>query len=313
MASGYIATLMALPEPLRSKMLYGDFKAGREDNAYQVIPSAWVDAAMARWEARAEPQVPVDALGVDVARGGKDKTCLAPRRGKWFARVHAVPGTQTPDGQSVAALAVLHAKNKCMVTVDVIGVGASAYDFLRESGNIRCRAFNGANKSNRTDKSGQLRFVNRRAESYWLFRESLDPASGEEQVCLPLDPELKADLCAPTWRMTPSGIQVEAKEDLAKRIGRSPDKGDAVVMAALDVVPAQPEEDPGDIETMLLRRAGGADSDSVSHRLRGVLGHSATLGMDHGGGRLFAVDPDPGDQPQRPLILGAGQYVLSAR
>jgi hypothetical protein len=38
--SGYLAQLQALPEPLRSQMLKGDFKAGIEDNPYQVIPTA---------------------------------------------------------------------------------------------------------------------------------------------------------------------------------------------------------------------------------------------------------------------------------
>ena len=49
MASGYKTVLQNLPEPLRSKMLHGDFSAGMEDNPWQVIPTAWVDAAMARW------------------------------------------------------------------------------------------------------------------------------------------------------------------------------------------------------------------------------------------------------------------------
>ncbi|MFV0245741.1 MAG: hypothetical protein ACK5IB_12070, partial [Qingshengfaniella sp.] len=49
MASGYMAQLQALPEPLRSQMLYGDFRAGIEDDPWQVIPTAWVEAAQARW------------------------------------------------------------------------------------------------------------------------------------------------------------------------------------------------------------------------------------------------------------------------
>ena len=36
--TNYRAQLMALPEPLRSKLLEGDFLAGREDAANQVIP-----------------------------------------------------------------------------------------------------------------------------------------------------------------------------------------------------------------------------------------------------------------------------------
>lgn len=45
---GYIATLQALPEPLRSKMLFGDFTAGKEESEWQVIPSAHVKLAQER-------------------------------------------------------------------------------------------------------------------------------------------------------------------------------------------------------------------------------------------------------------------------
>jgi hypothetical protein len=89
---------------------------------------------------------------------------------------------------------------------------------------------NGAAASDERDKSGQLGFVNSRAEWYWKAREALDPASGQD-IALPPDPELRADLCAPTWKLTPRGIQVEAKDDLVKRLHRSPDKGDSCVYA----------------------------------------------------------------------------------
>lgn len=48
---------------------------------------------------------------------------------------------------------------------------------------------------------------------------------------LPDDRELLADLTAPTYGPVPGGIALESKKDLVKRISRSPDKGDAVVMA----------------------------------------------------------------------------------
>lgn len=35
----------------------------------------------------------------------------------------------------------------------------------------------------------------------------------------------------PRWKLTPRGIQVELKEETRKRLGRSPDRGDAVVLA----------------------------------------------------------------------------------
>ena len=52
MESGYMSQLASLPEPLRSKLLYGDFTAGKEANPWQVIPSAWVKLAQDRWKKR---------------------------------------------------------------------------------------------------------------------------------------------------------------------------------------------------------------------------------------------------------------------
>jgi hypothetical protein len=254
MASGYITRLQALPEPLRSKMLYGDFLAGREDNAYQVIPSAWVEAAMERWKTTDKPKVAMTALGVDVARGGKDKTCLAPRYLNWFDKVKTFPGKDTPDGQSTAMQVLLIVRDQAQVVVDVIGVGSSAYDSLAGNEMVDRVAYAGSAASHGTDKSKTLKFINKRAEDYWKFREALDPAN-QEEICLPPDPELKADLCAPRWKPMTSGIQIEPKDCgqakttggtccVKHRIGRSPDKGDAVVMAAsVDVkVPKRPQK-----------------------------------------------------------------------
>lgn len=254
MASGYVARLQALPEPLRSKMLYGDFKAGREDNAYQVIPSAWVEAAQARWKATGRPAVPMTSLGVDVARGGKDKTVIAPRYGHWFDALKTFPGQDTPDGQTTAVQVLLVIKDRAQAVVDVVGVGASAYDALEGNVLVTRVAYNGAAASYGMDKSGQLKFVNKRAEDHWKLREALDPASGQF-LALPPDPELKADLCAPRWKPTPRGVQVEPKDCgkaqtnggsccIKHRIGRSPDKGDAVIMAAsVEVMVPKPAEE----------------------------------------------------------------------
>ena len=229
-ATGYGSQLAALPEPLRSKLLFGDFSAGREDDAFQIIPSAWVQAAQARWKPRAEPG-PMHALGVDVARGGRDKTILAPRHANWFAPLQAHPGSSTPDGPLVATLVITAVgQHLAKAQVDIIGVGSSAYDSLRPVLKDRAVPMNASESSEKTDKSGQLGFVNRRAEWWWGMREALDPASGQD-IELPPDNELRADLCAPRWKLTARGIQVEGKDEIKKRIGRSTDRGDAVVLA----------------------------------------------------------------------------------
>jgi hypothetical protein len=45
------------------------------------------------------------------------------------------------------------------------------------------------------------------------------------------DPVVRADLAAPRWKLKQSGILIEDKIEIRKRIGRSPDVGDAIVMA----------------------------------------------------------------------------------
>jgi len=227
-ASGYKTILQAMPEPLRSKMLYGSFAAAQEDNPWQVIPTAWVKAAQARWKER-KPQGDMDTLGLDIARGGADKTVLTPRWGSYFGQQTAMPGKLTPDGPSVAALVAQHRGINAVVCLDAVGVGSSVADICHIDG-IPHAALNGASASEETDRSGRLRFVNLRACLWWRMREALDPVHGSD-IALPPDRELLADLCAPRWKLTVRGIQVESKEDIVKRIGRSPDKGDSAVYA----------------------------------------------------------------------------------
>jgi len=63
------------------------------------------------------------------------------------------------------------------------------------------------------------------------MREALDPEQdGGSPIALPPDPVLAADLAAPRWRLGLRGIEIESKDDIRDRIGRSPDRGDAVVM-----------------------------------------------------------------------------------
>lgn len=245
LGEGYRKVLNALPEPIRSALLKGDPSAMLTDDAYQVIPRAWVRAAMARWTDKppeSEKEKPL-VVGCDVARGGEDKTVLAPRRGRWFDKLSKYPGRVTTDGQSVVALMALFGKGN--FNVDVIGIGSSVYDLSK--GKMNVSPINFAEGSDATDKSGQLTFINKRAECYWKFREALDPVSGED-LMLPPDPELEADLCAPRWVMQTNGIKIESKEEIKKRLGRSPDCSDGVVLAkAQGIIPlpkSQPKQKP---------------------------------------------------------------------
>jgi hypothetical protein len=230
MDTGYKAQLQSLPEPLRSQMLNGDFMAGIGSDPFQVIPTAWVDLAQSRWtpDGKTGQQ---DALGVDIARGGSDQTIISPRYGTWFDQLKEYPGSDTPNGPVVAGLVVSELRDDAPVQLDIIGVGGSVFDHLEGIG-IHVVGINGADKSFEADRTKRLRFRNKRAEIWWKLRELLDPEYGE-YVCLPPCPKLKADLCAPKWKLTPGGILIESKDEIKKRIGRSPDRGDAIAYATV--------------------------------------------------------------------------------
>lgn len=227
-ATGYGATIDAMPEPYRS-LLRGQFGAAVDANPWQVIPTAWVLAAQERGKAQGLPEKP-QVVGVDVARGGRDQTVLARWALTGLCPIEAYPGSATPNGPSVCQLLAGDIAEGHAIAVDIIGVGGSVFDTLHGL-DIPVTAYNAAEAApaDARDMSGKLAFANVRAWSYWMVREALDPDTGSDLV-LPDDPSLRADLCAPRWRLTTRGITIEPKSDLKERLGRSPDKGDAAVI-----------------------------------------------------------------------------------
>ncbi|MGW7001417.1 hypothetical protein ACWGCW_00970 [Streptomyces sp. NPDC054933] len=209
----------------------GEFHSSDEDG---VIPLAWIEAAMDRWKAwdengRPEPGDGLQVVGVDVARSGTDKTVMALRFGDLVTELRH---TAREDTMQTAGRVkgILDRHEGMTAVVDVIGIGAGVVDRLREQ-RMPVDGFNASAGTRRKDSSGELGFVNSRAAGWWNLREILDPASGSE-VTLPPDDLLLGDLTAPHWRVASGGrIQVESKDDIKKRIGRSTDDGDAVVMA----------------------------------------------------------------------------------
>ncbi len=235
--SGYLRQLQAMPEPLRSQMLYGDFQAGMQDDPWQVIPTAWIEAAMARWRPLS-PKGDMRSMGVDVARGGKDNTTIAARHappdgsGPWIDKLHLYPGAETPDGPKVAGLTIAHRTDDAPVHIDVIGVGASPYDHLNGM-SVHILGINVSERATGTDKSGRLRFFNQRSELWWRMREWLDPAN-DKGVCLPPDPQLLVELCTPTWDLSGLTIKVASRDEIYEKIGRSVDRAVAVILAMID-------------------------------------------------------------------------------
>jgi hypothetical protein len=127
-------------------------------------------------------------MGVDVARGGPAQTVLAKRYGRWFAPLIKVPGRQTSDGPSVAALVFQQHQPGCAINIDLgATAGGGAYESLRSYRDIQdpINPINNAQSVDMRDRSGKYRLVNVRAASYWKLRECLDPVHGEDLALPP--------------------------------------------------------------------------------------------------------------------------------
>jgi hypothetical protein len=230
--TNYAATLAALPPELRAAYKDGRFDAGLKDQAWQVIPTAWIIEAQDRWRSDGWKEFSMTAIGFDPAGGGKDSAELACRHGVWFAELISAQGKDTADGSAAAATIIKHRRDSCAVIVDVGGGYGGAVTLRLKDNSIPFMPFNGANRTGQKTKDRQLGFANARAEAYWRLREALDPDQpGGSPICLPPDPELRSDLAAATYEVSQRGILLESKEDLRERLGRSPGKGDAVAMA----------------------------------------------------------------------------------
>jgi hypothetical protein len=266
--SGYAAVLAGLPEELRRAYRDGDFGAGLKDDDFQVIPTAWIEAAQARWTPRA-PRGTMTAIGVDVAQGGNAWTVAAARYGAWFAQLERKPGKECQSGADVAAMVVRIRRDNCPVVVDVGGGwGAEAVGALERNG-IPTVSYLGNKPSQATTREGKLRFFNKRAEDMWRLREELDPGQQfGSAVALPPGAQIKADLAAPHWTLTARGIKVEEKEEIMKRLGRSTDDGDAIVMALNEGAKAAVRQMRGERRGARPERANTGYAD-VKAKLRG--------------------------------------------
>lgn len=260
---------------LFANRVLGDFAAG---STKAVIPLAWVEAAVERWREASVPSIedeqpyvfehrmlPLEScgamtcVGADISDQGEDKTVLAMRHGIAIREIRKLPFDPDPMESAGAITGVLRKHPEAFPCTDTIGVGSGVHARLKElkaEGIFEGRpiSFDAAEKSNATDAGGELEFANRRAEAWWALRDKLHPTKGDDLMLPPSD-TLIADLTTPTWKQTSAGkILIESKDDLRKpdRLGRSPDEGDAVVMA------------------MWARRAQGRSKSAAKHRIPGV-------------------------------------------
>lgn len=271
MATDYIATLQSLDSSLRDKMLLGMFRSNVDENPFQLVPTNRIDDAVKQWEKYGgEPPegAAMVALGVDVARGGKDNTVFTPLyegereiNGKkckvlHFGKQVAYPGKLTTDGRATAELVKAHRKDGAAINIDAIGIGSSPLDFLREeyesktdpskphgwTENVVHAINNGAGapkvKDPKThklvpirDESGKYEYATLRAFLAMACRRLF--MNGEYLIEMPPSREIRSDFQLTTWRVETGKYRVKLKEEIKKEMPdrRSTDYGDSFVLA----------------------------------------------------------------------------------
>jgi hypothetical protein len=245
-ATDYQRQLDAMPEPYRS-LLMGGFRTTFKDADFQVIPTAWIDAAQARWTPDGHKAYAMTSMAVDPADGGKDAQEIAARHGGWYAPLVSEKGESTADPAKAFGHIMATRRDNAPVVVDVGGGYGGKITLRLKDNGVAHVGFNGAGASNKRSRGSNIPYANKRAEAVFTLRDELDPdQEGGSPICLPPDPELKADLAAYQYdarALQVRGVyQIERKEEMRKRLGRSPGKGDAVVMCLSEGAAMQRKE-----------------------------------------------------------------------
>jgi phage terminase large subunit len=159
--------------------------------------------------------------GLDVARYGDDASVLCIRQGRHLQALHSWKKLSLME-LSGRVLDLLNSADEPPeeILVDSIGLGAGVLDRLREL-DISARGVNVSESPAMAD-----RYANLRAE-LWDHTKSWF----NEEVQIPNDDSLIADLTAPRYSFNSSGkMLVESKAETKKRLGRSTDFADSLVL-----------------------------------------------------------------------------------
>lgn len=218
---------------------------GAED---AVIPRDWIEKAVEQKGCEGGHK----QGGLDVARFGRDKTVYIFRRGGVVERIEV---TEKMDTMEVVGWVrgYLSKDMPDVVCTDVIGIGSGVHDRLVEvqgNGEVEWTDTNlvpvnvgQAPAGFEGDIEAKQRFYNMRAQVHWHLRDLFKPdGNGKSQISIPNDPELKKQLEEIRYKYSSERkIKLEAKEEMKKRLGVSPDKADALALAFWNTTLNEPE------------------------------------------------------------------------
>jgi hypothetical protein len=208
--------------PLYQVRVLGDFPDHSED---AVVPLWLVEQAKIR---EVEPGG-VLRIGVDPARFGDDESVIAVGRGPELVEIIARSALNVVQvSELVRDVARRHrvaGEIKPQIKVDTIGLGAGVADVLRKDDELDVRDVVFSEVASRDDM-----YMNVRAEAWFGMTDWMKTGKIPEN-----DDKLHMDMLGPKYKFDHKGRrQLERKEDVKKRLGRSPDRADAVALMTYD-------------------------------------------------------------------------------
>ena len=218
---------------------------GAED---ALIPRDWILNAVNQKGCEGEHK----QAGLDVARFGRDKTVYIYRKGGEVKRKERIGKMDTMEVVGWTSK-FLEKDNPEILGIDVIGIGSGVYDRLEElsdegklvdsDGEELDTELEPVNVSMAPSEDFKEKFFNLRAEIFWNLRKLFKPdENGQSQISIPDDIDLINQLTEIRYKYS-SGrkIKIEAKEEMKKRLGRSPDDADALAIAFFNISESEPE------------------------------------------------------------------------
>ncbi|MGK9463929.1 hypothetical protein ACSLFT_28445 [Streptomyces sp. G6] len=221
------ATEWGEDNPLYKSKVLGEFS---EDAPNKIVRASDIAKCRIDPETLTATELEPVELGVDVGGGG-DETVIRERRGRRAGREWRAH-TDRPEKIAPLVLQAITESGATAVKVDSIGIGFGVIGELRNlasQGRHRARivGVNVGEKSSQPDK-----FKNLRAEIWWEIGRGLSERQGWDLSRMDNADVTVAQLLEPLWEVDAQGrIFVEPKDEIRKRLGRSPDNADALLLA----------------------------------------------------------------------------------
>lgn len=240
----FIEGLELLPDEEKQRYLHNNWEY--DENVNSLIPYEWLkncikDEEYLPQRSNGEYEYKMMMLGVDPSREGNDRTILAISNGwstyKW---IEVTKQDNVEVAELVRDTMEQYSIGTDNVWVDTIGIGAGVYDVLYHNG-YEVNSYKGSDSAYHWRGITAYRFGNKRAESYWIFRELIK----EGEYSLVYNEQLIKELTNINWFRKDGKIYIESKADIKKRLGYSPDYADATVIGISSLIRARADQRKG--------------------------------------------------------------------